>query len=677
MDIDKYTRTLKTHFGFDTLRPFQEKIIKHLDKDILVLSPTGSGKSMCYQLPAIATKGVTVIVSPLKSLIEDQITQLKNKNINVAFLNEDVSKKEKAELMKKLKNIDDYLLFYVTPEIILDDKIILLLKDLHNEGLFPRLVIDEAHCVSTWGHDFRDSYLKLKLIKKYITNLRITALTATATPIVKEDIINILELENPHIEASGFFRPNLNLKIINRNDTILANLRDLIQNKYMDQSGVIYCHSRRETERVSAYLENYLKVSHYHAGLDQNIRKFIQKKWLTGQIKIIVATIAFGMGIDKPDVRFVIHYNLPSSLEGYYQEIGRAGRDGKPSDCILYYAYQDRVFYDNLFKKNQSNDKSNNNFHYDVTMTNFDNVEFLDDNKSVEHKENYINYQNNKLNEMINFVENVIDCRHSQLSSYFGEKVDDKLNWCNGACDNCLRQSTNIEEKDMDLVVDKLLTIIKSYKTDNSDKIITKNMLRDLYQSDSQNQLLSNLTVSRLINKMIQKEILIEKIVKNESDFWFEDLIITNNENSTPMKLFVDNPKYSLNDFIINNNTQNDNTNNTSNKSNNNENKKTDKKNLEVDIGKKYFSDELMNDSLQAKYNLTHLPLYNILINYRNQEAKRLKCAPYRVFTNQSLEEIVSKNPTTDSELKNIAGIGEAKTREFGKDIIKMVKSVL
>jgi bloom syndrome protein len=372
--MEPYLKALKKHFGFDSLKPFQEKIMKHLDGDLLILSPTGSGKSMCFQLPAIASNGITIIISPLKSLIEDQITQLKQKNINVAFLNEDLNKKEKIELFKKLKHIDDYLLFYVTPEIIMDDKLILILKDLHKEGKLARMVIDEAHCVSTWGHDFRDSYLKLKLIKKYIPDIKITALTATATPIVKEDIINILELNDPHIEATGFFRSNLNLKIINRNDTILSNLRDLIQNNYLEQCGVIYCHSRRETERVSNYLENYFKVSHYHAGLNQNIRKLIQKKWLTGQIKIIVATIAFGMGIDKPDVRFVIHYNLPSSLEGYYQEIGRAGRDGKPSDCILYYAYQDRVFYDNLFKRNQTPDSSNSNFNYNVSMTNFDNV---------------------------------------------------------------------------------------------------------------------------------------------------------------------------------------------------------------------------------------------------------------------------------------------------------------
>jgi bloom syndrome protein len=681
-DNDNYKVALKKYFGFDSLKPFQQKIMNHLDVDLLILSPTGSGKSMCYQLPAVISTGVTIIVSPLKSLIEDQIHQLKQKNVNVSFLNEDISKKEKAELFKKLKHIDDYLLLYVTPEIIMDDKLIIIFSDLYKEGKLARMVIDEAHCVSTWGHDFRDSYLKLKMIKKYIPDIKITALTATATPIVKEDIINILELRNPHIETTGFFRPNLNIKIINRNDTILSNLRDLIQTKYFEQCGVIYCHSRRETERVATYLENYFKVSHYHAGLNQNIRKLIQKKWLSGQINIIVATIAFGMGIDKSDVRFVIHYNLPSSIEGYYQEIGRAGRDGKPSDCILYYAYQDRVFYDNIFKRNQTIESNNNNFNYGVTMTNYDDVEFLDVNVS-ENKETYINFQINKLNEMINLIENVIDCRHSQLCSYFGEKIEDKINWCNGACDNCIRTNCNFEEKNMNDNVARILKIIQS-ENDTSDKnIITKNTLRDLYQNDKEAPLLSNLTINRLITKMIQMDILKISIVKSESGVLFENLVICKNESEispikspikSPINLFVDNPKYSLIDFLQE-------TKNTSEEEQLNQSSTTGKKvikkvkEVDYDIGKKSFTEELMNDSLQEKYNLTHLPLYNALIHYRNNEAKRLKCAPYRIFTNISLEEIVKKNPKTESDLKNIGGIGEAKIKDFGKDIIRLVMS--
>jgi ATP-dependent DNA helicase RecQ len=265
---------------------------------------------------------------------------------------------------------------------------------------------------------------------------------------------------------------------------------------------------------------------------------------------------------------------------------------------------------------------------------------------------------------MVGFVENIIDCRHSQLSSYFGEKIEEKQNWCNNSCDNCIRQLDNnnkLEEKDMTPIVEKLLYIIREQKTD-----INKYKLCEIYQNNLNNPLLSNLTLIRLINKMIQHNILQEHIIKQSSGFWSEKIVINN--NITTIKMIIESAKYSLADFIISNHNSEQN-------NNTKEDKNTDLVKNEIDIGKSFFANELMNDSLQEKYNLTHLPLYNILINYRNQEAKRLKCAPYRIFNNLSLEEIVKKNPTTELEVKNIVGIGEAKFREFGKDIIKMVKN--
>lgn len=681
--MNQYQIALKKYFGFDTLKPFQEAVFKHLDKDLLILSPTGSGKSLCYQLPAIVDNGLTVIISPLKSLIEDQLFQLKNRNINVDFINGDINKKDLQTLYKKLKEITEYHLLYVTPEIITTDtKLILLLKELNKNSKFSRLVIDEAHCVSTWGHDFRSSYLNLETIKKMFTDVKVMALTATATPKVKEDIIKILDLNDPHIETSSFFRPNLNLKVINRNDTELSCLRNLIQKKYLNMCGVIYCHSQRETERVANYLDNFITTRHYHAGLNQNIRKLHQKQWLSGQVKIIVATIAFGMGIDKPDVRFVIHYNLPSSLEGYYQEIGRAGRDGLPSDCILYYSYQDKVFYDKMIRLNTGKEVNPSN--YSVNLSNIEQVQFVESDdeeqpkpKSKPNKDtDYVNYQTNKLNQMINFIENVIDCRHYQLSNYFGEKVEEKYNWCEGSCDNCLRhkEQTNIQEKDLIPNANKIIEIIQKMKGN----LITRNKINSVYQKEVTPTLpATELTIERLLGRMIGMNILSEILVRSESGLWFEDIHLTTNYSyplSMEIKMLVPNSKNSLADFIL---VEDENQ-----PSEVNPLKKVYKKpsshpifDFEEDFGKKSFNQELMDDKLQEKYNLTHLPLYNQLIQYRSEEAKRQKIAPYRIFNNQTLEEIVRIKPTNDIMLKNINGIGDAKIREYGRDIIKMVNT--
>jgi bloom syndrome protein len=690
--MNQYQIVLKKYYGFDTLKPFQEAVFKHLDKDLLILSPTGSGKSLCYQLPAIVDNGLTVIISPLKSLIEDQLFQLKKRNINVDFINGDINKKDLVTLYKKLKENTEYHLLYVTPEIITTDtKLIILLKELNKNNKFSRLVIDEAHCVSTWGHDFRSSYLNLETIKKMFPDVKVMALTATATPKVKEDIIKILDLKDPHIETSSFFRPNLNLKVINRNDTELSCLRDLIQKKYINMCGVIYCHSQRETERVANYLDNFVTTRHYHAGLNQNIRKLHQKQWLTGQVKIIVATIAFGMGIDKPDVRFVIHYNLPSSLEGYYQEIGRAGRDGLPSDCILYYSYQDKVFYDKLIRLNTG--KDTNPANYSVNLSNIEQVQFIesdDDNdnnndekpkpktetKPKSKDSDYVNYQTNKLNQMINFIENVIDCRHYQLSNYFGEKVEEKYSWCNGVCDNCLRhkEQTNILEKDLTPHANKIIEIVQKLRLDKNTKdIITRNKINSIYQKEiSPFFPATELTIERLLCRMVGMNIITEILVRNNSGLWFENIHLSL-PLETSIKMLVPNSKNVLTDMIVVDEEEKDGV-----KPSTNNTKKPKSPlvfNFEEDFGKKSFNQELMDDKLQEKYNLTHLPLYNHLIQYRSEEARRHKIAPYRIFNNQTLEEIVKVKPINDIMLKNIHGIGDAKIREYGRDIIKMVIS--
>jgi len=731
--MDLYIKILKEKFGYDTLKPFQEEIMKHLNKDILILSPTGSGKSICFQLPSLIDNTITIVISPLKSLIEDQINDLKNKNINCAYINSDLSKKEKTEFYKKLKDYEGFMLLYLTPEAITqDEKLINILKDLHIKNKIARIVIDEAHCVSIWGHDFRDSYLKLEQLKIQFKDVKIMALTATATKKVREDITNILKLDNPHIEVGSFFRNNLNLKIVNRNDTSLIELRDLIKKNYAEQSGIIYCNSRRETEKISSYLDNYFPTRAYHAGLHDEIRKLIQKQWLIGQIKVIVATIAFGMGINKPDVRYVIHYNLPSSIEGYYQEIGRAGRDGKLADCILMYSYQDKFFYDRLFKtklmKNTYKD-------FQVGQNNIDDVEFVNTENDTEQPSNlnlninfnlnlnlnvkpkeeeskqielneFMYYQISKLHQTINYIENMIDCRHYQLLSYFGQMLDNKNNWCNGLCDNCIRHKkgnhldeidfTNHSKNILKIIYDRKNIKLEDKLEDNSNiTTISKDELIKLYNKIEPS--MTPLNLERLIIKLFNLGYIKDNVVKNEKNIWKDDLNITDKyynfdeeTKNNKITLLVNQSKYFIDNFLdkINDITttatsppspiMNDNTNSNKNTNTNKNNKNTlgnPSQDVLNELGTLSFSFELMDDNLQEKYNLTHLPLYQKLITYRIEEAKRKKISQNRVFSNKTIEDIIRNTPSNEQELKNIVGIGEAKIKEFGKDLLKIIKS--
>ncbi len=333
----KAQQILKDVFGYDEFRPLQGEVIDHVlnRRDALVIMPTGGGKSLCYQIPALIFEGLTIVVSPLISLMKDQVEQLREVGASAILLNSTLSREEYSLNIHMLKNRQASLL-YVAPETLFKTSILELLGSLQIDCI----TIDEAHCISEWGHDFRPEYRQLSSLRKRFPHAVFMALTATATPQVQEDICNILDINSGHKFLASFNRENLFLQVFPKADPARQTLEFLQQ--FPDQSGIIYCFSRRQVEILSEFLgKNGLSVRPYHAGLSDDARRENQELFIRDDVQIIVATIAFGMGINKSNVRFVIHYDLPKSIESYYQEIGRAGRDGVRADCLLLFSAGD------------------------------------------------------------------------------------------------------------------------------------------------------------------------------------------------------------------------------------------------------------------------------------------------------------------------------------------------
>jgi len=330
---------LKQYFGFTSFRPLQEEIIRDslAGRDVFALLPTGGGKSLCFQLPALARDGLTIVVSPLIALMKDQVDALQAGGVPATFLNSSLAAGEGRQRLRGLHN-GEYRLLYAAPERLMLSG---FLEDLRRWSV--RLIaIDEAHCISEWGHDFRPEYRQLAQLRDLFPKVPFMALTATATTRVREDIVTHLKLREPKCYVASFNRPNLTYRVIPKNkpyDQLLAFLRARSKD-----GGIVYCQSRKTTERVAANLtEDGVKAKPYHAGLTPKERTEHQELFLRDDVRVICATIAFGMGINKPNVRFVVHYDLPKNIEGYYQETGRAGRDGLPSECVLLFSAGDVV----------------------------------------------------------------------------------------------------------------------------------------------------------------------------------------------------------------------------------------------------------------------------------------------------------------------------------------------
>ena len=435
-DIHEY---LKKYFGFDTFKGNQESIIRNVlsGRDTFVLMPTGGGKSLCYQLPAVMLEGTAIVISPLIALMKNQVDTMRNFSINddvAHFLNSSLSKSEIAKVKKSVLDRETKLL-YVAPESLTKEENIEFMKSVD----ISFYAIDEAHCISEWGHDFRPEYRRIRPLIDIIGRSPIIALTATATPKVQHDIQKNLGILEADVYKSSFNRPNLYYEVKAKQDVAKDIIKYIKSN--MGKSGIIYCLSRKKVEEVAEMLVvNGIKALPYHAGMDSATRSNNQDQFLMEEVDVIVATIAFGMGIDKPDVRFVIHYDIPKSLEGYYQETGRAGRDGGEGNCIAYYSYNDILKLEKFMQG-----------------------------KPIAEQE--IGKQ--LLLETVSYAESSV-CRRKLLLHYFGEEYNEEN--C-GACDNCLHPKIQFEGSESVVnVLEAVVTVKEKFKADHIANILSGKM---------------------------------------------------------------------------------------------------------------------------------------------------------------------------------------------------------
>ncbi|MEG4403985.1 DNA helicase RecQ [Microcoleus sp. MON2_D5] len=396
-------QALKHFFGYDSFRPGQQEIVEAAlqKRDMMIVMPTGGGKSLCFQLPALLKPGLTVVVSPLIALMQDQVEALQDNGIGATFLNSTLSSqetrsRETAILEGKIK------LLYVAPERLLGERFLPFLDIVANKLGISAFAIDEAHCVSEWGHDFRPEYRQMQRVRDRYPDIPIMALTATATERVRQDIIQQLTLRNPYIHVASFNRPNLYYEVRPKTKHSFAEVLQIIQKK--GGSGIIYCLSRKKVDEVAYKLQQSgIQALPYHAGMNDVDRATNQTRFIRDDVQVMVATIAFGMGINKPDVRFVIHYDLPKNLEGYYQESGRAGRDNEPAHCSLFFGYGD------------------------VKM-----IDYIIEQKPDPQEQRIARQQ---LRRVINYAEST-ECRRTIQLSYFGDSFPGNC----GTCDNCCNQ---------------------------------------------------------------------------------------------------------------------------------------------------------------------------------------------------------------------------------------------
>ena len=603
--------TLKTYFGYDSFRPLQREIIEHIlaKKDTVVLMPTGGGKSICYQLPALMMEGTAIVVSPLISLMKDQVESLQANGISARALNSNNNDTENVLLRRECYQ-GKVKLLYISPERLLME-MDHLLKDIQ-VSLFA---IDEAHCISQWGHDFRPEYTQLKTIREQFPQTPIVALTATADKITRQDIIKQLDLKNQKTFISSFDRPNLSLDVrrgYQQKEKTKAILEFIF--KRPNECGIIYCMSRDKTEKVADMLIRHgVKATVYHAGLSTSARDKAQEDFINDRVQVVCATIAFGMGIDKSNVRWVIHYNLPKSIESFYQEIGRAGRDGVKSDTLLFYSLGDLVMLSKF---------------------------------AMDSGQQTINLE--KLNRMQQYAESDI-CRRRILLNYFGETMDHDC----GNCDVCKNPP---ERFDGTIIVQKALSAIiradqqigtrmliailrgnffEELVGKGYDKLKTFGAGRDIPQRDWQDYLLQMLNLGYF--EIAYNESNHLKVTSAGAKVLYGKekamLVVIHREEKTPAK------------------------------------SKGKKKGSEKQALLQIHPAVLTGEEDQI--------LFEELRALRKRLADQQAIPAYIVLSDKTLHLLALQRPTTLEEFGQVSGIGEYKKEKYGKEFVEAIKQIL
>ncbi|OCL27344.1 hypothetical protein U472_07750 [Orenia metallireducens] len=673
-------QNLKRYFGYNDFRPRQKEVLRYLfaGNDLVAILPTGSGKSLCYQLPATCLSGLVVVVSPLISLMKDQVDSLRSRGIRATYINSSLNW---SEQQRRLKGIiqGDYNIIYIAPERFESN----VFLDRLTQVKVALFAIDEAHCISEWGHDFRPSYLKLAQVRKKLGNPRLIALTATATPEVRKDIIKGLGLRDFKLLIKGFERRNLYLEVKQVENELVKKEELLRILTYNPLPAIVYVGTRNRVEEIIAFLEDKFSVIGYHGGMKSHERRRSQELFMAGSYDIVIATNAFGMGVDKSDVRLVVHYELPGTLEAYYQEIGRAGRDGFASKCILLYQEEDsdlrEFFIDNdypqkdiveevysfFLAQNQQEVEVNFNQLY-LQLRNLPSKLALDATLRLLRKEGYlkrisskdqeITYQileqvepkqleidylqlqylkknkYQKLSELKGYI-GTKECRHQYILNYFGD--EEALNYCPG-CDNCdeVRQ-TRVITKELGILVQKILScVIKlggRFGVTTIAKVLTGSKSKKL--------------LGRGLDKVSTYGIV--------NDFSYEDIISIIEELIEARYLKRDMGRYPTVQIT-----------------------KAGYKilhqpyNLDWNLVRE--EKEINNLANQAR-----LELLNKLKDLRTRLSKEFNQAPFIIAHDKTLEELVRRLPKNREEMLKVRGFGEVTYRRYGESFLKVIQEFL